>query len=160
MSLVDYHEFELRWLDRAKRDNQTVDMGDKFIALWIAFNGWMKRTFGEGLKDRMLIERVKDFPNIRNTFDTLKTNNEQFAKCLEELSRHSIADMRFITDSDRITKYDGSFRSLIEAIYQIRCNLFHGRKDPAEDKKDYDLVCLSYDILLLLFEKYIVEYHL
>jgi hypothetical protein len=158
MSLIDYHEFELRWLDRAKRNNQTVDMGDRFIALWIAFNGWMKRTFGEGLKDKTLVERVINYPNIENTFDTLKANNEQFAKLLKELSVHTIADMRFITDTNRVVKYDGSFRSLIEAIYQIRCNLFHGRKDPDEDKKDYDLVCLSYDILMLLFETYIEKY--
>lgn len=160
MTLIDYHEFELKWLDRAKRHDKIVDEGDKFISLWIAFNGWMKRTFGEDLKDSELIKKVIGFTNIGNTFDTLKTDNKEFAKWLEELSKHSIADMRFITNSDRITKYDGSFKSLIEAIYQIRCNLFHGRKNLAKDKKDYDLVCLSYDILLLLFEKYIAKYHL
>lgn len=68
--------------------------------------------------------------------------------------------MRFVNNNNNVTKYDGSFKSLIEAFYKIRCNLFHGRKNPDEDKKDYELVCLSYDILLLLFEKYIEVHHL
>lgn len=160
MTLIDYHEFELKWLDRAKRHDKIVDEGDKFISLWIAFNGWMKRTFGEGKSDRKLIESVKRFQKIRSIFDTLKIDNEQFVKSLEELSKHSIADMRFFKNDNKVTRYDGSFESLIEAIYKIRCNLFHGRKDPDEDRKDYELVCLSYKILLALFEKYIRLYQL
>lgn len=160
MTLIDYHEFELKWLDRAKRQDKIVDEGDKFISLWIAFNGWMKRNFGEEKSDRDLIERVKKFQNIKGVFETLKSGNNEFFETLEELSKHSIANMKFIKKSNEIKRYDGTFESLIEAVYQIRCNLFHGRKNPVEDNKDYKLVCLAYDILLLLFEKYIEDFNL
>lgn len=160
MTLIDYHEFELKWLDRAKRHDKIVDEGDKFISLWIAFNGWMKRTFGEDKRDIKLIEAVKHFQRLKQIFDAVKDNNEKFAKNLEELGKHSIADMRFFRNNKKVVRYNGTFESLIEAIYRIRCNLFHGRKDLNEDRKDYELVCLAYKILLLLFEEYIKVFHL
>jgi len=66
--------------------------------------------------------------------------------------------MRDIDDGNRIRRYDGIFESLIEVIYQIRCNLFHGRKDTREDEKDFKLICLSYNILLPLFKEYLGRY--
>jgi len=64
--------------------------------------------------------------------------------------------MRDIDNENLIKRYDGTFESLIETVYQIRCNLFHGRKDSIE--KDFELICISYDVLLPLFRKYLEIY--
>lgn len=153
MIWINYEYFTQRWLERAERNNVFVDKGDKFISLWIAFNGWMKGKFGEGKTDRNLINKVKELVDIKNVFNDLKNNDPHFIENLNKLGKYSVADMRDINNANKIKIYDGTFEYLIEVIYQIRCNLFHGRKDTSE--KDFELICLSYDILLPLFKEYL-----
>ncbi|GAH56016.1 unnamed protein product [marine sediment metagenome] len=132
----------------------SIDKADKFISLWIAFNGWMKGKFGENITDRNLIKKVKELKEIKNVFNALKLDF-QFNQSLNRLRNFDVIDMRDIDNEDKIKRYDGTFESLIETVYQIRCNLFHGRKDTEEDEKDFELICISYDILLPLFKKYL-----
>ena len=66
--------------------------------------------------------------------------------------------MRYLNDSNK-AKEIGNIENLgevLEVIYQIRCNLFHGAKD-LEDERDHDLVKLAYDILTELFKKIVEE---
>lgn len=158
MTWINYEIFTQKWLERAKRINKCIDEGDKFISLWIAFNGWMKGKFGEDKRDCDLINKVKSLKDFKDAFEDLKREDCCFKDNLNELKRYSIVNMRYINNTNRERRYNGTFESLIEAIYQIRCNLFHGRKDIEEDKKDFKLVCLAYDILLPLFQKYIEKY--
>lgn len=158
MVWVNWEIFTRRWLKRAERRRDVaVDDGDRFISLWIAFNGWMKGRFGEDKRDTCLIEGVKGLSDFEAVFRDLKQSNHDFSQALRELERYVVADMRYPADADRVWQYDGTFPSLIGLIYQIRCNLFHGRKEINEDKKDFDLVCLAYRILLPLFKAYLRE---
>lgn len=152
MVWVNWEIFTDRWLVRAERGQEYIDDGDRFISLWIAFNGWMKGKFGEAVKDRTLINRVKKSEDIRQAFEDLKRDDQSFAEYLIELSEFTVADMRRLDIQSRIQRYDGTFDSLIEVIYLVRCNLFHGRKEINEDRKDFELVRLSYRILLPLFK--------
>ena len=156
MTWIDYEFFTDKWLERAQRREESVDDGDRFISLWIAFNGWMKGKFGEDKRDEELIDKVKKLEDIRNLFRVLKERNPRFSKDLVKLSNYTVADMRHIDNTNRIRQYDGTFESLIDIIYQIRCNLFHGRK--GEDEKDLKLISLSYAILLPLFKEYLKKY--
>lgn len=158
MNRINYEYFTQRWLERAERNNVIVDEGDKFISLWIAFNGWMKGKFGEDKTDRNLINDVKSLEDIKSVFNDLKRDNHLFSENLIKFGEYTVSDMRDIDDGNRIRRYDGIFESLIEVIYQIRCNLFHGRKDTREDEKDFELICLSYNILLPLFKEYLGRY--
>ena len=47
MAWINYEIFADKWLERAERRKVFVDDGDRFISLWIAFNGWMKGKYGE-----------------------------------------------------------------------------------------------------------------
>lgn len=158
MSLIIWENFTEEWLKRSKRKQECVDDADRFISLWIAFNGWMKGRFGEPVKDSTLIKRVKEFEDIIDVFNNLKTNDQDFAKNLDEIGKYSVLDMRHTDDRDRQKRYDGTFESLIEVIYQVRCNLFHGRKGTRENEKDLELIRLSHNILLPLFEEYLNRY--
>ncbi len=64
-------------------------------------------------------------------------NNDEFKAALMELKRHvPIKDMRMgYTDKEKDLK-DFELRSVIQVLYQARCNLFHGDKsgDSARDK--------------------------
>lgn len=157
MREVNYEYFTEKWLERAERkENETIDIGDKFISLWIAFNGWMKSKFGEPIKDSTLITRLKDFQDIKKVFDQLQQQDQTYISNLRELRRYTVLDMRYAGDIKRNKEFNGSFNSLIDVIYQVRCNLFHGRK--GDDNKDLRLITLSYNILLPLFKKYLELY--
>lgn len=155
MVWVNWKIFTEGWLQRAERGHRIIDDGDRFISLWIAFNGWMKWKFGEAVKDRTLIDRLKKSEEARIVFEDLRRNKTSFNESLRELSQYTVADMRHLEDQNKVKKYDGSFDSLIEVLYQVRCDLFHGRKDINEDKKDIELVSLAYRILLPLFKTYL-----
>ena len=58
MVRTNWEIFAERWLQRAERGRVFVDDGDRFISLWIAFNGWMKRIFGEAVNDTTLLHRL------------------------------------------------------------------------------------------------------
>ena len=159
MTGIHYEYFYTKWLERAERkeNKSVIDIVDKFISLWIAFNGWMKRKFGEDLKDRDLINEVKKSKDIKKVFYDLRENNQCFIKNLDKLKKYLVADMRDANNRIRTERYNGTFESLIKTIYQIRCNLFHGRK--GTEKRDLELICLSYNILLPLFKKYLEKHN-
>jgi len=80
MNRINYEYFTQRWLERVERNNVIVDEGDKFISLWIAFNGWMKGKFGEDKTDKNLINDVKSLEDIKSVFNDLKRDNHFFPK--------------------------------------------------------------------------------
>ena len=155
MVWIDWRIFTERWLERAERGHRIIDDGDRFISLWIAFNGWMRGKFGEDIGDRCQIESVKRMQDFKEVFNKLKKETPAFKEYLEELENITVVNMQFKNNREDIYRYDGSFESLIEVIYQVRCNLFHGRKNIEEDKKDIELVSLAYRILLPLFKTYL-----
>ena len=153
----NYEYFTNSWLDRAERgQNANVDIGDRFISLWIAFNGWMKSKFGEPVKDITLISHLKQFQDMRDVFNIWQKQDSDFINNLQELRKYTVLDMRYPDDIDRNKEFVGTFDSLIDIIYQVRCNLFHGRK--GNEEKDLKLISLSYNILLPLFKKYLELY--
>jgi len=147
MVWINYKIFTEKWLQRAERGKEYIDDGDRFISLWIAFNGWMKGKFGEAVQDSTLVERVKKSGEVQQIFENMK-NDKKFAELLQQLSTYTVIDMRYPNDNSRLKKYDGNLDSLMGVLYRVRCNLFHGRKDVEEDQKDFELVRLSYQILL------------
>lgn len=158
MVWIDYQFFVHSWLNRAKRRGECVDDGDRFISLWIAFNGWMKAKFGENKTDKKLIEALKGLEDMKGVFDDLRRKDDRFAAALKRLGRHQVADMRDPGAADKTKQYDGSYEALMDTIYQIRCNLFHGRKEVSDNKKDIELVTMAYAALLPLFEEYLQRY--
>ena len=115
----------------------------------------MSGKFGEGTTDRNKIQSVKKMQDFEGVFNHLREDNIAFKEYLDKLEGISVAGMQSKTNRELVYRYDGTFESLIEVIYQVRCNLFHGRKDINKDKKDIELVKLAYRILLPLFKAYL-----
>ena len=155
MVWIDWRIFTERWLERAERGRRIIDDGDRFISLWIAFNGWMSSKFGEDTKDGNKIQSVKKMQDFKEVFNHLREGNLAFKECLDKLEGISVVNMQFRNNREQVYRYDGTFESLIDVIYRVRCNLFHGRKNIDEDKKDIELVSLAYRILLPLFRTYL-----
>lgn len=156
---MDYNIFVKEWIKRSERKEgkDYIDIGDKFISLWIAFNAWLKSSFGEAKADFQLIDEVVKLEEMNNVFEKLKKDNNEFQQLLVYLQGYSVVDMRYPKDEDKKISYDGSFDLLIRSLYAIRCNLFHGRKNIDDDKKDRELVFLAYQILLPLFKEYLSD---
>jgi len=152
---MNYDIFINEWIRRSERKEgqDFVDIGDKFISLWIAFNAWQKDKFGETDNDAKLIKKVIDFGPMKEVFDKFKQNNIE----LTHLEECRIINMKFPDDQSKASSYDGSFESLIKSFYAIRCNLFHGRKNFDDNETDKKLVQLAYQILNPLFKKYLKD---
>jgi len=154
--MINYEIFTSKWLQRASCSRRLLDKGDLFIALWIAFNGWLKNNYGERKTDRFLIQKLQSNSKFEKVYDELKCI--RLKSSLETLEQYTILDMRNVTDVNMSKKYDGTYKSLISILYLIRCNLFHGRKNIDQDKTDEELVHLAYDILYPLFSEYYNRY--
>ncbi len=146
---MDYSRFTKEWYKRAT-DERDLDTPDRFLNLWISFNGWMKNKYGESLQDKQLLQKVKREESLKQAFEVKKDSLDDL---LSDLKRFSVLDMRDETNKERIKNFDDSFESLIEVLYQIRCNLFHGRKCVDEDENDKRLVELAYKILQPIFHE-------
>lgn len=152
METLDLVEFIDTWLKRAKREKEYIDDGDRFVSLWIAFNAWLKSEYSENKPDKELIKEVKKNSELKSLFIKLK-NEKSFSEALGRISNRRVYDARCPKNRDKIKEYNGSFESLIDVLYQIRCNLFHGRKN-INKLEEFILVGEAKNILLPLFSEY------
>jgi len=151
--------FTKGWLARAEKGERVrVDNGDRFISLWIAFNGWIRGRYGETHNDRALLEEVKHSDDLCNVFLAMRITDTRFRNSLLKLGKYTVMNMRYPEEPSKFLVYDGTFTSLMEVLYSVRCNLFHGRKDVSEGEKDILLVSLAYRILLPLFKQFLTQH--
>lgn len=154
---MDYDIFIREWFKRAERKNSRVDDADRFISLWIAFNGWLKKEYGENTHDMKLVRSAKGNKTLKEIFIELSDGNTNFKRNLSQLMRYKVIDMRDPSNEQREKRCTGDYESFLDAIYQIRCNLFHGRKSFMEDKNDKELVTLALKLLRPLFKNFLVH---
>jgi len=153
---MEYDVFIREWLKRAERgENEPVDDADRFISLWIAFNGWLKKEYGENTSDREMVKRAQGNKTLKEIFRKLPASDRDFMTNLNQLMEYIIIDMRDPSNEQRGKRCTGDYESFLDTIYQIRCNLFHGRKNFEEDQKDKELVILALKLLRPLFKKHL-----
>lgn len=152
-----YDRFISEWIKRSERKEAFVDDGDRFISLWIAFNGWMRKEYGESCSDLSLIDNVIRNTSFELVFNNLRNSDKKVQKNLNKLSAFKVINMKYETDESKCKEFTGSFESLIRVIYQIRCNLFHGRKNVDCNKIDLQLIKLAFQLLGPLFKSYLQE---
>jgi len=172
----DYTDFIKTWLHRSKRQRKYVDEADRFICLWIAFNAWLKQHYGEEWKDTELLfggirkkgndtkktDGLAGSTEFNTIFDELQSNDKRYNILLDQLKNEGkICDMRYPDDDSKAEQFLGDFKTFIKVVYQIRCNLFHGRKNPDDkDTPDYRLIILAYKLLLPFFEEILKSIHI
>lgn len=158
MIYIIWEIFTKEWLKRSRRRGKGIDDVDRFICLWIAFNGWMRGKYGENLNDAAQKSRVKQNQDLEQTFDMLNNISPSFSELLNKLRQYTVANMLNPDNRNLMRRYDGSLTTLIDVIYLVRCNLFHGRKNIQDNMKDFELVVLSYRIMQRLFVEYLKSY--
>jgi hypothetical protein len=160
MSYISPSSIELirRWCERSQGSLAgEFTMFDKFISLWFSFNGWGSVT-AKTNNDGDMVKKLKLDKVLIRLYSDLLTKDTLFRADVERLAKFRILDMRYPNEPKKgktITDVK-DFSQILAAIYQVRCNLFHGQKDPI-DSHDKELVELSYRILSKAF-KPIVEH--
>ncbi|MEM0148045.1 MAG: hypothetical protein QXN16_01575 [Candidatus Micrarchaeaceae archaeon] len=58
----------------------------------------------------------------------------------------------------KVSIVNNNLEDVIKVIYQVRCNLFHGRKNPNDiNNRDFRLINASYKLLLELMLQYLIN---
>ena len=98
-----------------------------------------------------MLHWVKRNTRLPQIFEELIENDPDFVAKLQKLSQYKVLDMRPGHQGE--SKSINDIRSLdqvLDVIYQIRCNLFHGQKSMI-DPHDRELVELAFQILSKIF---------
>ncbi len=131
------------WKNAAKNENSYFA---EFILEYFAFNSLLRITFApnERLTDKTLIARFKGWVKCRN----LMFEYEKDKNILQELMR--ITGERPLKNSTRNENVrindESDWDNIIEAVYVIRNNLFHGHKRYSRER-DEKLVKVGYELL-------------
>jgi hypothetical protein len=133
------------WHEKAKEER---DIFTKFVFLWFCFNAWLAYQTNEDT-DRGMVECLKrkdpSVSDIVYEYDRA-FGSGWFKERIQELKGLAPIDdprgRRTLVNINDISNFD----EICEAIYRIRCNLFHGGKTPSGDR-DKKLVKVTGDIL-------------
>lgn len=132
-----------------------LDMVDRFLSLWICFNSILRNRYGEDVSDSMLITYAISDDHWWNL--VYRVDSAEFRGHLKDLKRFSpVRDMK--NELRFASLNDECFEELIPFIYQIRNNLFHGRKNPEDVALgDKERIELSFYLLAPLIVAYMDE---
>ncbi len=120
------------------------------VFLWFCFNATLAFESAEDI-DREMIDWLKgpeaSRSRLRSSFEASNSPTSLFSgylKTLMELTPIASTGRRRRRDVE-ITSVD-DFENIVEAIYRVRCNLFHGGKRP-DDPRDQKLIKVCGQIL-------------
>lgn len=128
------------------------DRFNKFFSYYIALNGLYENEFSEISSEKeklsLLVSKYVCNPNF-----TLSINMHDYS----HLTDHQLLNMKTNKDCKLYKLEDlkqGNIFSIFMAIYQIRCNLFHGGKC-IRNENDVNIVSDANNILKQFLEKYL-----
>lgn len=119
----------------------------KFVFLWIKYNHFYNERYtGDKYKIERMRAKALDLPEVVTRYEQLK---KCFLERFKNLSCNaSFRDYIVNLKNYKIIKFDENnfkLKNLLETIYQIRCNLFHG--DKLENNSNSQIIAWAYDCL-------------
>ena len=125
--------------------NDYEDYFIKFALEYFVFNALLRITYfpnRDGVRDRDLIDRLKQDSRCKSYI--LKNRKEWINEFKKELDRKPLKNLT----RNRSLRLENlkDWDNLVEGVYWIRNNLFHGYKPPG-DERDQHLVKIGYHLL-------------
>lgn len=146
---MEIKKFVKEWKDKGDVEQ---DQFNKFFSYYIALNGLYENEFPEISSEKeklsLLVSKYVCNPNF-----TLTINMRDYS----HLTDHQLLNMKTNKDCKLYKLEDlkqGNIFSIFMAIYQIRCNLFHGGKC-IRNENDVNIVSDANNILKQFLEKYL-----
>lgn len=127
------------WYDRAC---SSEDVYDRFICVYIAFNYLYAGTRQKNESERICATRYAEALCDKYDFDPFSC----------DVSEYVHTPVRDMLNQDVTYPVSNVRKGLFDAIYQVRCNLFHGNKCIG-DPRDAKLVAQGSDVLIGLLSR-------
>lgn len=136
------------WLEGKKKGFEDVY---EFFRYYVIFNSLYNEKYSGKNSEATAIKKfIKDIEK-NNKFD-LKISLSENMEIFKEKVKNMQAPHHSMFSQEKLRK--GKYEELFVAIYQIRCNLFHGSKE-MDCLRDDNLVKEATDILKQFLEKYL-----
>lgn len=139
-SIKDYKKFIFSWIS--------------FIFITKYFNTGTERKLIDGLKIEIPASLKKRFFEY-NHEKIEQLNSLRVANVTRPEKKYQQADK--LTDSINKENYNEIIDALIDVLYVVRCNLFHGNKSWSEEQ-DNAVMAVSAPLLNLLLEELLKEF--
>jgi len=145
------------WMNRAKENysglvdglNPGLFYADGLIYTWIAFEAYCCSEFPLWKVE----DRNNTFSSKFQSFFENMEMPERLNEALSKLYKNPIKDMRPNSRKPPIQISDKSnLKQIIDIIYRIRCNLFHGGKE-MNNQRDIELVKYSFYLLYGILDR-------
>ena len=123
----------IAWREKASGENNQFS---KFLFLWICFNAWLSYTSGKDTDRAMinwLVNRDNKSSDLVDCFENRVRISNYFVENLQILAGNSPYKDSRGKPPDIFVKDENDFENIVEAIYRIRCNLFHGGSEAHEE---------------------------
>ncbi len=138
----------IEWFDRSQGKNQSsFNIFDQFISLWFSFNAWMSFTTNKTVDREMLNDSKEDETLVLLHERLIKQQN--YKDWVAKLAAFKIKDETSTRPDIQISNMN-NWGDVLEAVYRVRCNLFHGKKSLGVPH-DRELVELSFLVLGAIF---------
>lgn len=124
------------WIEKSESEKQPFN---KYIALWIAFNAYYSSATNENF-EKDSITKIKCQSELKQYYLSI-ANSEEITNLL---SVSPIINMK--NNKAVIINGKEDYSSIIETLYQIRNNLFHGSKTD-HIERDEEVVTAALPIL-------------
>lgn len=147
----------VKWFRRSQGETVEFDIFDRFASLWISFNAWGTYE-SHSDTDRKMIEWAKTNSALTTEFSELINDDAPFIQDVTRLQAMCpiLRNKPYRGSRDVTITAITNFGEVLEAIYTIRCNFFHGEKSP-DDTRDRTLTELAFQILNKVFAPKIAE---
>lgn len=141
------------WFELASEGRiERADSFFRFVAVWIAFNVLYTSRHSDDAGDW---NQVRSFAGEAMAIDRhrhLLEHDADYGRAIGILRDCGVYDVQ---SGRRWRIHDTKYlTSVVNCLYQVRCNLFHGVKMP-EDPRDERLVAASYTIVSQLIKPYL-----
>ena|SRR2546428_10625596 len=140
----------VKWFDRSQDGKKWRSLFDRFIFLWISFDAWGSN------ESRLMNDKMIDWVKTSSAKDVFKTLRPKIESDLKGLAEKGDIPSHMPRGTPIRLRDPHDFHNLMDVIYRIRNNLFHGHKSP-EDKDDLEFVTLAHEILSPLLRPFVDE---
>jgi len=141
-SILNNNKIIKTWAERGYFDD---DDFSKFIYYWVSFNCWLYTKTNE-VSDRKALKKLYKNQSLYSDFPILVEENNPL---LEKLLKVGPIENNRISKSSETIKNIKEFKEVMNLLYEIRCNLFHGCKLDT-DERDKEVLEASTPVLELI----------